>query len=91
MDVQYIRQKYSLVVVLSVSVHIFRYRTYWGCGRSVEGVWWLSGDVVPQSGCGGSEGIWWLSGDVVPQSGCGGSEGIWWLSGDVVAQWGCGG
>jgi hypothetical protein len=38
-------------------------------------MWWLSGDVVAQRGCGGSEGMWWLS------WGCGGSVG------DVVAQW----
>jgi hypothetical protein len=41
------------------------------------GMWWLSGDVVAQWGCGGSVG------------GCGGSVlGMWWLRwiGDVVAQ-----
>jgi hypothetical protein len=51
------------------------------------GMWWLSGDVVVQRGCGGSVGMWWLSVDVVAQSGmwwlswgCGGSMGMWWLS-----------
>jgi hypothetical protein len=31
------------------------------------GMWWLSGDVVAQWGCGSSVEMWWLSGDVVAQ------------------------
>jgi hypothetical protein len=41
----------------------------------IKGMWWLSGDVVAQWGCGGSVVMWWLSGDVVAQWGCGGSVG----------------
>jgi hypothetical protein len=44
------------------------------------GLWWLSGVVVAQWGCGGSVGLWWLSGVVVAQWGCGGPVGLWWPS-----------
>jgi hypothetical protein len=90
----------SLCVCLKGQSHekVFEFLTWdssfslnWATTSPMGGMWWLSGDVVAQWGCGGSVGMWWLSGDVVAQWGCGSSVGMWWLRVDVVAQRGCGG